>query len=67
MAIIRFFKQICNNLKIKICNALFAWLTYKFDVSMELIKTTQKGLKFLLTMCPDKKNIVNLSKPHQTL
>ena len=31
---------------------------------MEFIKTTQKGLKFLLTMCPDEKNIVNISKPH---
>ena len=62
MAISRFYIQICNNLtvfntnfKVKKCNAFFAWLISKFDVSMELIKTTQKGLKFLLTMCPDKK------------
>ena len=62
MAISRFYMQICNNLtvfntnfRVKKCNAFFAWLIFKFDVSMELIKTSQKGLKFLLTMCPGKK------------
>ena len=65
MVISRFYIQICNNLtvfstnfKVKKCNAFFARLICKFDVSMELIKTTPKILKllkFLLTMCPDKK------------
>ena len=74
MAISRFYIQICNNLtifntnfKVKKCNAFFALLIFKFDISVELIKTTQKTLKFLLTMCPDKKNIVNICKPHQRL
>ena len=34
---------------------------------MELIKTTQKCLKLLLTMCLDQKNIVNISEPQQKL
>ena len=62
MTISRFYIQICNNLtvfnsnfKAKKCNAFFAWLICKFDVSMEFMKTTQKALKFLLTMCPNRK------------
>ena len=58
IAISRFYIQICNNLtvfsinfKVQKCNAFFSWLNSKFDVAM----TMQKGLKFLLPMCPDKK------------
>ena len=50
MAISRFYIQICNNLivfntnfKVKKCNAFFASLISKFDVGMELIKTTQES------------------------
>ena len=74
MAISRFHIQICNNLtvfntnfKVKKCNTFFASLICKFDISMELIKTMQKSLKFFLTKCPDKKKIVNISKPHKRL
>ena len=74
MAISISYIQICNNLtvfntnfKVNKYNAFFAWLIRKFDVSMEIIKATQKGSKLLLTMCPDKENIVNMSKPHQRL
>ena len=58
----RFYIQICNNLtvfninfKIKKCKAFFALRICKFDISMKLIKTTQKSLNFLHTMYPDKK------------
>ena len=71
MEISKFYMQICNNLtvfntnfNVKKCNAFFAWLISKIDVSMELIKTTKKSLKFLLTIVQIK-NIVNISKPHQ--
>ena len=52
MATRRFYMQIINNLivsnanfHIKKCNAFFARLICKFDVSMELITTTQKSKK----------------------
>ena len=74
MAISRSYIQICNNLtvfrtnfKVNKYSAFFAWLIRKFVVSMEIIKATQKSSKFLLTICPDKENIVNISKPHQRL
>ena len=73
MAVSRIYIQICNNptvfntnAKVKKCNAFFAWLINKFDVSVELIKTTKKSLKFLLTIVL-LKNIVNISRPHQRL
>ena len=62
IAISRFYIQICNNFtifntnfRVKKCNASFAWLICKFDISMAIIKTTQKNLNFLPNMCPDKK------------
>ena len=74
MAISRFYIQICNNVtafntnfRVNKCNAFFAWLISKFHVSIELIKATQKSLKFLVTMCSDKINIVNISNSHQRL
>ena len=64
MAISRFYIQINNNgtvfntkFNVKKCNAFFAWLICKLDISKEYIHTTQKCLKFLLTMCPDKKKV----------
>ena len=74
MSISRFCIHVCDNLtvfntnfKVKKYIAFFAWLICKFNVSIELIKTTQKSLNFLLTMCPHKENTINTSKPNQRL
>ena len=59
MVISRFYIQISTvfitNFKTKKCNGFFVWFICKFYVSMELVKATQKGFKFLLAMCPGKK------------
>ena len=51
--------------KIKKWNTIFTWLICKFKIRVTSIKFFKKWIKFLLSMGPNKKHIIYISKPYQ--